>query len=395
MRKTQWLALLLALLMLPLVPVQAEEAAENSAILMVRCGGSFVYAIDQSGNIWGWGDNRKGQLAHPDRVLMRTPRLVAQSLNGLEIADIQCGNENTLFLMKDGTVYGCGANGHSQLGIKGLRENSTEPLLIPTLSNIVQIDSGFGQSLALDADGRVWSWGYNNFGQVGTGDRTTAQEPIDIGLENIVQIGCGGKYSMALAADGTVYAWGENDYGQVMAGRAGYQATPTAIDLSGHKISQIATGGDVAFMIDDEGHVWAWGRNDFFQCGNDTIGKGTSVPVRVMIPDEENIVRVIAYSSHTMALTDTGRLWFWGASDMGERGDGTHPTKSLPIISKDSGVIDASVGSLCCALLLEDGTVQCTGFNKYGQLGIGTRTLYDWISNGLNLISSTYVTPSK
>ena len=395
MRTSKWLALLLALLMLPFLSAQADTRPDSGAVLMVRCGGSFVYAIDSRGQIWGWGDNSKGQLAYPQRGLIRKPQLVAQSLNGLDIADIQCGNENTLFLMKDGTVYACGANGHAQLGIKGFRENSTEPLLIPTLSDIVQIDSGFGQSLALDASGRVWAWGYNNFGQVGTGDRTTMQEPVDIGLTHVVQIGCGGKYSMALTASGAVYAWGENDYGQVMAGRAGYQATPTQIDLSGHRIKQIATGGDVAFLIDDEDHVWAWGRNDFFQCGNDTIGKGTAVPVRVMIPDEERIVRVIAYSSHTMALTDTGRLWFWGASDMGERGDGTHPTKSLPIISVDSGVADATVGSLCCALLLEDGTVQCTGFNKYGQLGIGTRTLYSWISNGLNLRSGVYVDPTK
>lgn len=393
MRKTaRWLALLLATL-LPLMPAHAEDMAREGT-LMVRCGGSFVYAIDKSGSIWGWGDNRKGQVGYPQRGLLRTPVRVAPNLNGLDVADIQCGNENTVFLMRDGSVYACGANGHSQLGRKELKTNASEPLLVPSLSNIVQIDSGFGHNLALDADGHVWGWGKNSTGQVGVGNRTTVPEPVDLGLENIVQVGCGGRYSMCLAADGTVYVWGENDYGQVMAGRAGYTVSPQPASLPGIRVTQIATGGDVGYVLDDEGHVWAWGRNDYFQCGNDTVGKSTQTAVRVMIPDEEKVVRVIAYSSHTMALTDTGRLWFWGASDMGERGDGNHPARSLPIISAE-GVLDASVGSLCCALLLEDGTVKCTGFNKYGQLGYGTRSLYDWTANGLNLLTCAWVKPEK
>ena len=56
----QWLALLLALIMTPLIPAMAE----NDPPLLVRCGGSFVIATDAQGHIWSWGDNRKGQAAY-------------------------------------------------------------------------------------------------------------------------------------------------------------------------------------------------------------------------------------------------------------------------------------------------------------------------------------------
>lgn len=391
-RTAKWLALLLALLLLPLTPALAEEPADEVPMI-VRCGGSFVYAIDRSGQIWGWGDNRKGQAAYEQYRLVRTPMLVATNLDGREVLDIQCGNENALFLMKDGTVYACGANDHSRLGVREQQGSANQPILIPTLSNIVQIDCGFGQSLALDADGHVWGWGKNSEGQVGVGHRQTVEEPVDLGLENIVQIGCGGRYSMAMDANGVVYAWGENDYGQAMAGKDAVNPTPTPIDLGGITVAQIATGGDTAYVLDDEGHVWAWGRNDFYQCGDNAPGERVNAPIRVLIPDEEHVVRIIAYSSHTMALTDEGKLWLWGSTGTGQMGLGSRTSKSLPTCSYESGVIDASVGSLCCALLLEDGSVLCTGYNEFGQLGIGLYTQSTWTRNGLNLIRCTLEQP--
>ena len=397
-RTIRRLSLLLALLLMLTAAVQAE-APESEAPLLVRCGGSFVYAVDSSGQIWGWGDNRHGQAGYDKFQLVKTPQLVATNLDGRDLADIQCGNENAIFLMKDGSVYICGAADHGRLGSKEQTTAVKTPVLVPGLKDIVQIDCGFGQSLALDAQGHVWGWGKNSESQVGVEinnkPRQTVLEPMDLGLENIVQIGCGGRYSMALDANGTVYLWGENDNGQMMAkaNKPALVLAPTPVDLKGHTVTQIAAGGDTGYFLDDEGHVWAWGRNDKWQCGNDTVGAQVVEPVRVLIPDEERVVRVIAYSSHTMALTDQGRLWLWGHTDVGELGNGTHPSRSLPAISYDAGVVDASVGSLCCALLLEDGSVLCTGYNAYGQLGIGTRTRYDWTFNGLNLHTCTLEPP--
>ena len=390
----RFLALTLTLIML--LPISALAGEE--ALTMIRMGGSFTFGVDAAGTIWAWGDNRMGQIGYERRSLIGEPVVGAQGLDGRELLDIQCGNENSLFLMKSGEVYACGANGHSQLGLADTTGNLSVPAKIEGLESIVQIDSGFGHSLALDSDGHVWAWGKNSSGQAGTGNRVTVKTPAQLSLEGIVQIGCGGKYSMALDKDGVIWTWGENDYGQLgYKTREGWCVTPTALTLEGFTPVQIATGGDTAYALDTEGHVWAWGRNELWQCGNDTVGDTNYTPVRVLMPDDVQVVRIIAYSSHTMALADNGDLWLWGNTDTGQRGVGKKTLKSLPsLVMQD--VADATVGSLVCGLMKTDGSVWVTGYNKYGQCGVHyvkdrKGILTEWTPNGLNLLESSWVRP--
>lgn len=387
------LALLAAALLLPVAAV-----AEETPGVMIRMGGSFAFGVDAEGTIWAWGDNRVGQIGYERRSFIGEPVTGAQGLDGRELLDIQCGNENALFLMQSGEVYACGSNSHAQLGMEDGSSNSNVPRKIEGLKNIVQIDAGFGQGMALDSDGHVWGWGKNSTGQVGNGSRATVTMPEQLPLEGIVQIGCGGKYSMALDKDGVIWTWGENDYGQLgYKTRTGWCVTPTAVAIEGFKPVQIAAGGDTAYALDTEGHVWAWGRNELYQCGTDAVGSTNYDPVRVMIPDEVQIVRVIAYSSHTMALADNGDLWLWGNTDTGQRGVGKKTLKSLPsVVMQD--VADASVGSLACCLMKTDGSVWVTGYNKYGQCGVHYTTnrkgiLSEWTPNGLNLLESGWARP--
>ena len=387
------LALLAAMMLLP-----AAALAQDEPRTLLRMGGSFAFGVDAEGNIWAWGDNRVGQIGYERRNLIGEPVKGAQGLDGREILDIQCGNENALFLMRSGEVYACGANGHAQLGLADVGGSTAVPARIEDLQHIVQIDSGFGHSLALDSDGHVWAWGKNSTGQAGDGTRMTVKTPVMLPLENIVQIGCGGKYSMALDGNGTIWTWGENDYGQLgYKTREGWCVTPTALTIDSFTTVQIAAGGDTAYALDTEGHVWAWGRNEVYQCGNDTVGSTNYEPVRVMIPDEVHVARVIAYSSHTMALADNGDLWLWGNADTGQRGVGKKTLKSLPsLVMQD--VADATAGSLACCLMKTDGSVWATGYNKYGQCGVHFAPsrkgiLTEWTYNGLNLLESSWARP--
>ncbi|MBP3636098.1 MAG: hypothetical protein J6K13_00885 [Clostridia bacterium] len=162
-------------------------AAAEEAQLMVRMGGSFGLGVDVNGVIWGWGDNRNGQLGIESRKIISKPVQVAQGMNGQDILDIQCGNVNTLFIMKDGTVYTCGANSEGQQGIASVKDRVLIPVQIPELKNIVQANCGFGHCLALDKDGHVWAWGRNHVGQIGDGTRQHVDTPKMLALENIVR----------------------------------------------------------------------------------------------------------------------------------------------------------------------------------------------------------------
>lgn len=377
------IALALCLLLL-FSCAQAEDAA-----MMVRMGGSFGFGVDVNGVIWGWGDNRNGQLGLESRKIISTPVKAAQGMDGREILDIQCGNVNTLFIMKDGTVYTCGSNAEGQQGMAEVKDRILIPVQLPGLENIVQANCGFGHCLALDKDGHVWAWGRNHVGQIGNGTRKNVDTPIMLGLENIVQVGCGGKYSMALDANGVVWGWGEGDYGQLGGKKMAWQVDPTPVELGGLKVKAIACGGDASYFLCEDGTVWAMGRNDYWQLGRDDVKGGYSaVPVQVAFPEGLVIDRVIAYSSHTIAMTADGQVWVWGLASSGQVGLGKRPSKSLPVLSREN-VLDADVGSLACVLLQEDGTIVATGLNKYAQTG----TLYkvyhmvaEWTANGVNLL---------
>ncbi len=384
-------AVLAALLLL----VFAKAGAEDS--MLVRAGGSFGFALSRDGTIWGWGDNARGQLGNGSNKRVYFPAPAAEGLDGSHVTDIQCGNVATLFLLDDGTVWTCGSNNYGQQGFEGAKNYVFRPERIDALKNIKKIACGFGQCLALDGDGHVWAWGRNSNGQIGNGGRRSVQVPVMLELEDIIDIQCGGKFSMAMAADGTIWGWGDNEFGQ-LGDASAYKNVlkPAKLSFSG-SYTKIACGGDVAFGIDENGALWAWGRNDYFQLGTRAVGKKTRDAVRVALPEDAVVGEGFAYNSHTAAITDKGALWQWGGVFHGQVGNGRRPWRDVPSAAcPESGVIGTAVGSLQSYVLLQDGTVMGCGCNEYGQTGAYRRMRYYvdlWKDTGLNLITGAWEDP--
>lgn len=388
------LIFLMALTLLCLSSIEtarAEDTEMTQPVSMIRCGGSFVFALDAEGTIWGWGDNTKGQLGMDKFKYIRTPAKAATGLNGAELQDIAAGNENTLYLMKDGTVYTSGNGNHGTQGLGSNRQKGVgAPEQIPELTGIVAVDCGFGHNIALDKDGHVWTWGKNSSGQVGNGTRKDAWSPVCLSLEQIVQVTCGGKFCLALDSSGKLWGWGQNSNGVLgplnKKKQTQYVTEPVEIEAVREiRITQIAAGSDVGYALDDAGNLWAWGRNDFYQLGSsEASGNSPEGIWQVEIP--EPVSRVIAYNAHTMAITANGNVYIWGSVSAGQMGIGRKWTRSLPVCCWDKGnVIDGSVGSLICAILTEDGVNYTAGYNKYYQMGDNTnRSNYYWNHFGVN-----------
>ncbi len=368
-----------------------------SADVLLRAGGSFGYAIDSQGVIWGWGDNTKGQLGDGTKQRRYSPVHVASGLDGSQVADIQCGNENTVFLMKDGTVYTCGPNNYGQQGVKDAPSYVYEPIQIPTLSDIVQIACGFGQCLARTSDGHVWAWGRNNCGQIGNGTTTGAKEPVLLNLEHITDIQCGGKFCMAMDEEGNIWGWGDNESGQLLlTGKKNTKVKePTKLSVSG-QFTQIACGGSTAFGLDHEGRLWSWGKNDYWQMGTNEVGKNSSEPRQVMLPEGLHIKEIHAYNSHTAVLTEEGEVYQWGRTYSGQLGNGKRPYRSLPLKAcpEDGAVEQVATGSSSTYVLLEDGIIRTSGYSAVGQTGAFHTSkgyICNWQNTGLNLITGEWI----
>ncbi len=138
-----------------------------------------------------------------------------------------------------GTVQAWGDNGSGQLGNGTMTR--TECACIPTpvsvsgLSGVTALASGDYHSLALLSDGTMRAWGYNYYGQLGTGTAPTGgcaciHTPVPvINLSGVTAIAAGGVHSLALLGDGTIRSWGENSQGQLGVGTTTNSATPVPV----------------------------------------------------------------------------------------------------------------------------------------------------------------------
>ena len=128
--------------------------------------------------------------------------------------------------------------------------------------SIVQIAAGGLHSLALMANGDLYAWGNNEFGQLGDGTNKTKKTPVFIGT-GFTEIAAGHLHSLALKGN-SLYAWGYNGFGQLGDGTNDNKNTPVLIRKG---ITQIAAGGTNSLALNNESLVYTWGDNSYGQQG--------------------------------------------------------------------------------------------------------------------------------
>ncbi|MBQ4640003.1 MAG: hypothetical protein IJB69_05765 [Clostridia bacterium] len=357
--------------------------------VILAVGGSFAYTRDTTGFIRCWGDNQFGQLGKGN--LKQTYKVSDFKTKNEEIdlsllQEVVTASDYSYLWLSDGTLWGVGNNSYLPLALKEGTYTTHKKVNVPEVP--AAMATGFGHVLMLTEEGKVYAWGRNNNGQVGNGKRRNVQEPYLLPLENIVQIAGGGKFSLALAADGTLYGWGNNENHEISPENTAYFAEPIVIDYGDISIASIDACGHSVVLLDKEGTLWTWGRNDFHQLGYDTGLKTTASPQAIPLPLP--VKYVAAYSSQTYAILEDGSLWSWGNNSYGQLGQGFRSSASegvLPAQVWDKDVVLVQGGSLFCLAMLSDGTVLSAGISKFGQQGEGTAdSKYALSPNGMDLI---------
>uniref|UniRef100_A0A8D3BQR0 RCC1 and BTB domain containing protein 2 n=1 Tax=Scophthalmus maximus TaxID=52904 RepID=A0A8D3BQR0_SCOMX len=269
--------------------------------------------------VFALGTNCSGCLGLGDLQSTIEPRRI-DVLCGKKIVSLSYGTgPHIAWCYVDGEVFAWGHNGYSQLG-NGTTNHGLTPALVSTnLLNkrVTEVACGSHHSIALTTDGEVFAWGYNNSGQVGSG--STANQPtprrVSSCLQNkvVVNVACGQLCSMAVLENGEIYGWGYNCNGQLGLGNNGNQQTPCRIAaLQGVNIVQVACGYAHTLALTDEGFVYAWGANSYGQLG--TGNKSNQALPTQINTDKERMVEVAAcHTSHTSAAkTQSGQVLMWG-----------------------------------------------------------------------------------
>mmetsp|Transcript_24017 Transcript_24017/g.42635 ORF Transcript_24017/g.42635 Transcript_24017/m.42635 type:complete len:850 (+) Transcript_24017:12-2561(+) len=238
----------------------------------VVCGRAHTLLLTQDGLVLSSGQGVFGILGHGGTHETKVP-LVIKVLSDKSVRVIACGEYHSLALTDRGDLYSWGRGFEGQLGIREDVLAASTPKYIDAFrrKKVEAIACGYTHSLAI-CEGRIYSWGEGRSGQLGTGKTRQRNVPqvVDVigednAQETLVSCSAGFAHSIAMTAQGDLYSWGLNNYGQLGVGDfvVRWKATAVKRDLVGislKPLKQISCGAYTTFVIDDQGSLYSWGR---------------------------------------------------------------------------------------------------------------------------------------
>jgi len=353
-------------------PVQTSGG--GNIWVAIAAGDNHTVALKSDGTLWTWGYNFYGQLGDSSNTNRNTP--VEVSGGETTWVAIAAGYVHTVAMKSDGTFLAWGYNQNGQLG-DGTNIHRNTPVQVFGAGNTwVAIAAGYAHTVALKSDGTLWVWGRNDFGQLGDGTNTQRNTPVQVsgGGNTWVAIAAGWYHTVALKSDGSLWAWGYNANGQLGDGTNTDSNTPVQVFAKNTQWVAIAAGGNHTVALKSGGSLWAWGRNDFGQLGDGTF-TDSNMPVQVS-GGGNTWVAIAAGWYHTVALKSDGTLWAWGYNGAGQLGDGTTFQKNTPVqvFGGGSTWVAIATGGLHTVALKSNGTLWAWGYNDLGQLGDSSNT---------------------
>ncbi|MBI0144791.1 MULTISPECIES: RCC1 domain-containing protein [Bifidobacterium] len=326
-------------------------------------GGFHVLAVGSDGIVYSWGANDHGQLGDGTTVERSRP-LPVKGADGqpFKAVQISAGAYDSAAISPDGHVYTWGSEGNSRDG--NFNPSFTQPRKTPTPAaapdgsgqglQAVRVSLGWSFVMALDEDGNVYAWGYNNYGQLGNNSTSSAytatparvrdpNSPNDPGKGlQATQISAGTDHGLAIDRNGTVLSWGHNNSGQLGNGSTYDQPAPEPVKNPGGRGSftavGISTGVIYSLAVDSSGNTWAWGYNAYGQLGNGSVYP-LQTPTTVRSPDPSagasaslQATRVSAAQYHSLAIGRDGNAYAWGDNYYGQLGNGSAAQSRTPTL---------------------------------------------------------------
>jgi len=325
-------------------------------IVYISTSEFYTMAIRSDRSLWAWGWNLRDMMfgVENDNEWQSTPVKVTG-----DVISVSTSGGHTMIIRGDNSLWGWGENESGQLGI-GTFEGSPIPVRI--MDDVIAVSTGAGHTMVIRSDNSLWGFGNNGHGQLG--DETLPRdfmsgisEPIGI-MTDVIAVSAGGSHTMAIRTDHTLWAWGDNSFGQLGDGTTRMSLDEDSgelIEIDNNRYSPIQIMDDViavsasslhTMAIRSDNSLWGWGLNWQGQLGDGSIINwddpdmddlfGRTNPTRV----KENVIEVATSAGHTLAITADGNLYAWGNNSIGQLGDGTEETRTLPV-----HIMDLSMGN--------------------------------------------------
>ena len=359
-----------------------KDAAKSSDAGPCSEEGVFYEEIE----LYACGQNNYGELClghcNSTSHLENVP-----SLSGKSIVQLAGGNEMLGIVLSDGTLLTCGLNKSGQCGHGTFEERILTAEPVKALNGIpiktIGTANGCEHVLAATRDGALYSWGYNDRGQLGLGitvSKTNSPKLVESLSEyKIVAVGVSYHHSAAVAETGELFTFGMNDCGQLGLGTTQHQVTPQLVEgLEGVRLIGVSCGLYHTVAVSDAGDVYSFGKNDYGQLG---LGHTRHVKVPTKLPeglDGEIVIQISCGYYHTVLLCKSGKTLTFGRNDYGQLGIGNKVHQNSPTnvpLPATSKITTIACGCYHTLLLTEQGRILAFGRNNKGQLGAGSRSL--------------------
>ena len=364
----------------------------NGTVISLSAGAYHTCAIIQNGTVQCWGDNNRGQLGRGDTSgEYGTPQTVT-GLSGT-VTSLEAGWQHTCAIIQNGTVQCWGDNEHGQLGrghVSGVWHGGYgSPQNVTGLSGTVtSLSAGSSHTCAIIQNGTVQCWGRNHYGELGRGDTSGEYgSPQNVtGLSGTVtSLSAGDYHTCAIIQGGNVQCWGRNQYGQLGRGdvsgnsHAGYGSPQNVTGLSG-TVTSLSAGDYHTCAIIQGGNVQCWGSNNNGKLGRGNVGGKYGSPQNVT-GLSGTVTSLSAGTHHTCAIIQGGTVQCWGSNKYGQLGRGDvsghlscgwlwEPSSCRHRL-KEMVMTSLSAGGSHTCVIIQGGTVQCWGSNYDGKLGRG------------------------
>ena len=330
--------------------------------------------------LWMFGDNYFGQLGNNSRV--DSKQITRTFYPVPDWASVNCSKYYCTYALKwDGTLWGYGDNEFGQLATNDINDRSI-PTQIFGGGEWSVVNGGLYHAAGIKGNGTLWSWGANSYGTLGNNTGPNQNWALSSPVQEItrtsqwIQVSCGADFTTALKNDGTLWSWGWNKYGQSGSGEQPSFAPSYSIPIQEYyhqnTWAAITTTFFTAAAIKVDGTLWTWGNGFYGTTGlNNQLVWYYPKPVDITIPTPIlGWVRIAGGNLHMLGIKSDSTLWTWGDNSYGQLGDNSIISRSSPVKVPISGQwIQVAGGYNFSAAIKVDGSLWTWGQNRNFSLG--------------------------
>jgi alpha-tubulin suppressor-like RCC1 family protein len=334
----------------------------SSAPVAMLAGAYYQTCALELGQLRCFGANNEGQLGLGTTADALTPKAVDAGA-GVAFSSVRLGFQHSCALATDGRVFCFGANNRGQLGTGDFVQRRF-PTPVPGALRFSDLAVNEDHTCALETSGGIYCWGENDESQLGQGSGfapTESNLPIRVGTGLYREVTTGQGHGCGLGIDGGAECWGRNTAGECGTGTPTvryYAPTP----IAAFSWKTLSAGQSVTCGIRTDGALFCWGHP-----AANGGGISSREPLRIGTDTDWLQVRVNAFT--VCGLRGTA-LYCWGRNAEGQLGQNDTVNRATPTLVPGSWK-EAETGLFHTCASPTSGGIFCTGDNRNGQLGVG------------------------